>query len=73
VKNPLFKIGDRVYHNGKNTYGTVVEVFHDSVGIRYYVDHGGFRWSVPEKKLDSDKNKKLLALMKSSTYEGEKS
>lgn len=50
---PLYQIGDIVFHTTKQKLGLVKAVFQDGAGHRYYVNHSGFTWSVPETSLDS--------------------
>lgn len=43
-----FNVGDKVLHRTKGKAGTVILEFPTEVGPRYYVDHSGFIWSIPE-------------------------
>ena len=50
MRPPRFHSGSKVWHQGK--LGVIVLSFPDEAGSwRYYVDRGGFRWSVPESAL----------------------
>jgi len=48
----LFQVGDVVVHLGsKNHQGRVLDAWHDGLEWRYYVQHSGFTWSVPQPSL----------------------
>lgn len=51
MKN-LFQIGDTVYHKTKQKYGVVKDVFQSGDSYRYYVQHSGWTWSVPQECLN---------------------
>lgn len=58
---PIFMNKQPVWDELKNKWGRVSEVngtsFIGGGERRYYVEHSGFTWSVPEKYLDSAANK----------------
>jgi NADPH-dependent curcumin reductase CurA len=49
---PLFKLDETVIHLSKGKTGKVIG-FIGGEECRYYVNHSGFTWSVPQKDLDS--------------------
>lgn len=53
MKKAKYSVGDKVYHTTKQKYGTVVEegFWDDDSEYRYYVNHSGYTWSVPERCL----------------------
>jgi hypothetical protein len=48
---PKFKVGDPVFHVGAARRGVVKDVFFDGEQPRYYVQHSGWIWGVPESSL----------------------
>jgi len=53
VTQVLFKVGDRAFHKATQSFGTVIQVFHDGYEPRYYVRIGLVLWSIPQSALDS--------------------
>ena len=59
-----FQEGDTVFHRSKEKFG-IVSGLVGGEESRYYVDHSGFRWSVPEVYLASEEaGQNALALKK---------
>lgn len=52
-KYPMFQVGEVVSYPLKDFSGKVSLSFWDGKQWRYYVDHKGTRYSVPEEHLDS--------------------
>lgn len=46
-----FQVGDFVYHLTAERTGRVAAVFFDGEQPRYYVQHSGWDWSVPQENL----------------------
>jgi hypothetical protein len=49
-----FQVGDYVYHVGAERTGRITDIFWDGYEPRYYVQHSGWVWSVPEQNLIFD-------------------
>lgn len=50
----LFQDGEKVVHLSKGKAGKVI-TFIGGEDQRYYIEHSGYTWSVPERGLDSKK------------------
>jgi len=61
MNNSKFKVNELVYHVTKDKPGKVTDVWYDGEQFRYYVQHSGHIWSVPESALifAPNKNNKL--------------
>lgn len=57
MRDAVFHVEQKVFHKTKGKVGVVTRVFICPViGIRYYIWHSGFTWSVPEASLSEAKN-----------------
>lgn len=76
MKPPKFKIEDYVLHKPKNKVGIIQKIINlddkediKIQGYRYYVDHSGWRWSIPEEFLLSRPKTNKIPLNKINELE----
>ncbi len=59
MNKPLYSVNDRLVHEVKGAACKVMSVFRSGPSYRYYVNHSGWTWSVPETGLLTEKEYEL--------------